>query len=120
MQRTLSAPGKLFLSGEYAVLWGGVARIAAVGPRTAAYVRARVDRDVSIAVEEGKLTGQTTPLGVRWPEEVPQQFHFAARAVDLVLRAVGRQVPGFGIAFEASPTASDGRKLGLGGSARAV
>ena len=121
MQRTLSAPGKLFLSGEYAVLWGGVARIAAVGPRTAAHVRARVDRDVSIALEDGKIGGQTTPLGVRWADEtVPDAFHFAARAVDLVLRAVGRQVPGFGIALEPSPGAPDGRKLGMGGSARAV
>ncbi len=120
MQRTLSASGKLFLSGEYAVLWGGVARIAAVGPRAAAHVRSRVDRDVAIALEDGKLSGQTTPLGVRWTEEVPERFHFAARAIDLVLRAVGRQVPGFGIALEPSPAASDGRKLGMGGSARAV
>ena len=120
MQRTLSAPGKLFLSGEYAVLWGGVARIAAVGPRTAAHVRARVDREVAIALEDGKLAGQTTPLGVLWAEEVPERFHFAARAVDLVLRAVGRQVPGFGIALEPSPGAPEGRKLGMGGSARAV
>lgn len=120
MQRTISAPGKLFLSGEYAVLWGGVARIAAVGPRTGACVRARVDRDVSIALEDGKLSGQTTPLGAHWSEEVPESFHFAARAVDLVLRAVGRQVPGFGVALEPSAGAPDGRKLGMGGSARAV
>ena len=60
MERTLSAPGKLFLSGEYAVLWGGVARIAAVGPRTAAFAKTRLDRDVALAVAEGKLSGQTT------------------------------------------------------------
>ncbi len=121
MQRTLSAPGKLFLSGEYAVLWGGVARIAAVGPRTGAYVRTRLDRDVSIALDEGRIAGQTTPLGVRWADEtVADAFHFSARAVDLVLRAVGRQVPGFGVALEPSPGAPDGRKLGMGGSARAV
>lgn len=120
MQRTLSAPGKLFLAGEYAVLWGGVARIAAVGPRAGAYVRTRVDREVAIALEGGKLAGQTTPLGARWEGEVPADFHFAARAIDLVLRAVGRQVPGFGVALEPSPVAADGRKLGIGGSARAV
>ncbi|RYZ40629.1 MAG: phosphomevalonate kinase, partial [Myxococcaceae bacterium] len=43
MERALSAPGKLFVSGEYAVLWGGVSRVAAVAPRTAAYVRRRQD-----------------------------------------------------------------------------
>ena len=43
MDRTLSAPGKLFLTGEYAVLWGGVARVLAVGPRVHALVRPRTD-----------------------------------------------------------------------------
>ncbi|MFP2913614.1 phosphomevalonate kinase, partial [Pyxidicoccus sp. 3LFB2] len=48
MERALSAPGKLFVSGEYAVLWGGVARVAAVAPRTAAYVRRRPDARVHV------------------------------------------------------------------------
>ena len=48
MERALSAPGKLFLSGEYAVLWGGVRAVAAVGPRTAALVRRRADREVHV------------------------------------------------------------------------
>ena len=55
MDRTLSAPGKLFLAGEYAVLWGGVARILAVGPRVNALVRPRQDRQVDVVL----LTGGT-------------------------------------------------------------
>ena len=50
MDRTLSAPGKLFLAGEYAVLWGGEARILGTAPRAHALVRSRQDRRVEIAL----------------------------------------------------------------------
>ncbi len=120
LERALSAPGKLFLAGEYAVLWGGVARIAAVGPRTHALVRQAADRRVSIVLDDGRLEGEATPLGVRWPSEVPDAFLFAARALDLVLRALGKEGPGLELALAPSPTASNGRKLGMGGSAWAA
>ncbi len=120
MDRALSAPGKLFLAGEYAVLWGGIARIAAVGPRTTALVRRRGDRRVEILLEGSKLYGDMTPVGVRWDEPPPQDFHFVARTLDLVLRAVGREGPGFSLALAPSPTGPGGLKLGLGSSARAV
>ncbi len=118
LERALSAPGKLFLAGEYAVLWGGQARIAAVGPRTHALARQAADRRVSIVLEHGRLEGAATPQGVRWePNQVPDTFLFAARAVDLVLRALGSEGPGLELAMARSPTTADGRKLGLGGSA---
>jgi phosphomevalonate kinase len=50
MERALSAPGKLFVSGEYAVLWGGVSRVAAVAPRTSALVRTRADAQVHLCL----------------------------------------------------------------------
>lgn len=118
VDRTLSAPGKLFLAGEYAVLWGGVARVLAVGPRVRAFVRRRVDRRVDLLLAEGRLSGDTTPLGARWESTPPPAFHFVARTVDLALRALAQDGPGFSIAFEPSPTAS-GHKLGFGSSARA-
>ncbi|MFT3708523.1 MAG: phosphomevalonate kinase [Archangium sp.] len=118
-ERTLSAPGKLFLSGEYAVLWGGVARIAAVEPRVHALVRSRADRTVEIVLEDGRLTGTATPAGVRWDSEVTAPFKFASVAIDLALRVVGSEGPGFSVAFEPSPL-FDGQKLGLGSSARAA
>ncbi|MBK7858852.1 MAG: phosphomevalonate kinase [Archangiaceae bacterium] len=120
MDRTLSAPGKLFLAGEYAVLWGGVARIAAVGPRTTAMVRQRPDRRVEILLEGSRLYGAMTPAGVNWESAPSVDFHFVARTLDLVLRAVGREGPGFSVALAPSPTAPSGLKLGLGSSARAV
>jgi phosphomevalonate kinase len=119
MERVLSAPGKLFLAGEYAVLWGGVARVLAVGPRVQALVRRRADRRVIIALDEGRLQGDATPAGVRWSSEVTAGFHFVARTLDLFFRAAGKEGPGFEVAFEPSPL-HEGQKLGLGSSARAV
>ncbi len=119
MDRALSAPGKLFVSGEYAVLWGGTARVLAVGQRVAALCRRRGDRRVEIVLESGRLAGESTPAGVHWEGLVDAPFHFVARAIDLALRAIGRETTGFTVAFGTSPT-SGGHKLGLGSSARAV
>lgn len=118
MDRTLSAPGKLFLAGEYAVLWGGVARVLAVGPRTRCLVRRRADRRVHVLLAEGRLSGDATPAGVRWESTPTPGFHFVARTLDLALRAVAQDGPGFSVAFDASPTV-EGQKLGFGSSARA-
>jgi phosphomevalonate kinase len=120
MDRSLSAPGKLFLAGEYAVLWGGVARIAAVSPRTTAMVRRRQDRRIEVLLEGTALHGDMTPLGARWDTPPTDEFHFVARTLDLVLRAVGKEGPGFSLALSPSPVAPSGAKLGLGSSARAV
>lgn len=119
MDRLLTAPGKLFLSGEYAVLWGGVARVLAVGPRVSALVRPRADRTVEIVLESRRVTGDTTPLGVHWHQDITPDVHFVARTIDLALRANGREGSGFTVAFEPSPVAG-GLKLGMGSSARAV
>jgi phosphomevalonate kinase len=119
VDRLLSAPGKLFLSGEYAVLWGGVARLVAVEPRARALVRPREDRRVDVVLAEGRVSGQATPAGVRWDEPVDERTRFVATAIDLALRVVGRDGPGFSVAFEPSPLVN-GQKLGLGSSARAT
>jgi len=120
MERALSAPGKLFVSGEYAVLWGGVSRVAAVGPRTAALVRRRSDGQVHLCLEEGTLSGRTTPKGVRWEREVPAGFSFVARTLDEALRLHGRECVGFDLAVAPSAVGPNGRKLGMGGSACAT
>lgn len=119
MERALSAPGKLFVSGEYAVLWGGVSRVAAVAPRTAAYVRRRQDSRVHICLEEGTLQGLTTPRGVKWERDVPAGFSFVARTLDEALRAHGRPSVGFDLAVAPGAMGPGGHKLGLGGSASA-
>src|SRR5712692_1692006 len=95
MNRSVSAPGKLFLSGEYAVLWGGAALLAAVGPRMAGWVKSRSDGEVHLVTGAGRLRGRTTPLGVNWAGPVPAPFLFAARGVDEALRAHGAEALGF-------------------------
>lgn len=120
MERALSAPGKLFLSGEYAVLWGGAARVLGTGPRGAALVRARDDRTVELHTGEGRLQGISTPLGVRWDGALTPPVHFAARALDVVYRAHGRESLGLSLALAPSALGPGGRKLGMGSSARAV
>jgi phosphomevalonate kinase len=118
MERTISAPGKLFLTGEYAVLWGGTARVLAVGPRVRALVRSRVDRRVEVVLEDSRLSGTATPAGVKWDGEVPADFRFVATTLDHGYRSAGLEGPGLELAIEPSPT-FQGQKLGVGGSARA-
>ncbi|HLL81840.1 MAG TPA: hypothetical protein VK420_04275, partial [Longimicrobium sp.] len=101
-ERFLSVPGKLFLSGEYAVLWGGTARVAAVGPRLFAHVRRREDREVHLVVQEGRLSGHATALGVSWKGEVAPGFRFAARALGEAFRAHGREGAGLELAISPS------------------
>ncbi len=120
MERALSAPSKLFLCGEYAVLWGGAARVLSVGPRGTALVRARDDRTVELVTGEGRLVGVSTPLGVRWDGQVTEGFHFAARALDVVYRALGREALGLSLALSPSLLGPQGQKLGTGTSARTV
>jgi phosphomevalonate kinase len=117
--RTWSAPGKLFVSGEYAVLWGGVGRVVAVPPRTLALARRRDDGRVEVLLEGRRLEGSVTPQGVAWREPPAQAAHFVSRAIDLALRASPGSRGGFTVAFSPSPT-SGGHKLGLGSSARAA
>jgi len=120
MEVCLSAPGKLFLSGEYAVLWGGVARVAGVGPRGFALGRTREDREVHLVLDGGRIRGTVTPLGVRWQGELAAPFAFAARALDVVVRARGKESLGLEVALSPTAPGPGGHKLGLGSSARAV
>jgi phosphomevalonate kinase len=120
VERAHSAPSKLFLCGEYAVLWGGAARVLAVGPRAQALVRARDDRTVELVTSEGRLLGVSTPLGVRWDGEVTPGVRFAARALDVTYRAHGRESLGLSLALAPSTLGPSGSKLGTGSSARTV
>jgi phosphomevalonate kinase len=115
VHKVLSAPGKLFLSGEYSVLWGGTARILATGPRLHVAATSRNDSSISILIPGQKLEGVATSLGGKWTGAVPQQFLFVARAIDCALRA-SSEVGGFDLAVEPSPT-SNNLKFGFGSSA---
>lgn len=102
------------------MLWGGTARIAAVGPRGTALVRRREDREVHLAIDGGRLRGFATPLGVNWNGSPPKEFSFAARALSAAVRMHGKEALGFELALSPSPLEPAGGKPGLGGSARAT
>ncbi|MFL5303861.1 MAG: mevalonate kinase [Polyangia bacterium] len=92
---TFSAPGKLFLIGEYGVLHGGTAVVAAV------------DRRATARFVPG---GQpSTPL-------------IAAAVQTVAARAArdGRTLPDGAPAVDSAALSQDGQKLGLGSSAAAV
>jgi phosphomevalonate kinase len=89
---SVSAPGKLFLSGEYGVLHGGTGVVAAVDRRVVA-------RFISGAVP-------TTPLGI--------EVH---RAVRSHCEESGSTLPEGAAEVDSGALSTNGRKLGLGSSA---
>jgi len=119
VMKFLSAPGKLFVAGEYAVVWGGTARVLATGPRGLAAMQPREDCRVVLQLEAGGVEGELTPAGVLWSCPITAPFLFAARAVDKVVAGHGKPSLGFGLAMAPTPLVQ-GHKLGLGSSARAA
>jgi phosphomevalonate kinase len=92
---TVSAPGKVFLAGEYAVLHGGTAVLAAVDRRAVA-------RFVPGAAP-------STPLGAE-----------ALRAVRAHCAETGARPPEGAPEIDSGALSAEGRKLGLGSSAAAA
>jgi phosphomevalonate kinase len=116
----LTAHGKAFVAGEYAVLDGRPALVLALDRGLHAELRMLSGRDVELlhrpsgAALQGELRE-----GIAWAGGVPGELRFAARAAQLTARLCaleGREPRGFALAFEDELSAS-GRKLGLGGSA---
>jgi phosphomevalonate kinase len=111
MSERLSAPGKVFLAGEYAVLEGRPALVMGVDRRLAAsWENLRIVQLVHL------------PSGTAWDGgPAPEELRFAVRAVDLALRLCAEEgLPrqGFRLVYE-NDFAEGGVKLGLGGSAAA-
>lgn len=98
-----SAPGKLMIAGEYAVLHGGVALVAAVGARARA--RWSFRRDGSAGDPAGSRGSAGTSPEVVVARRLAEQ-RFGAMADDLDL--------------DVTELRTDGRKLGLGSSAAAA
>jgi phosphomevalonate kinase len=107
----LSAPGKVFLAGEYAVL-----------DRRPALVMA-IDRRLHASWEHARgVQIVHRPSNTAWDGgPAPEELRFAVRAASLALRLCeeeGLPKRGFRLAYE-DDFATGGLKLGLGGSAAA-
>jgi len=113
----LSAPGKLFLTGEYAVLWGAPAALAAVRPRLSAVVEPR-EQGIALRVPGASVRAERTDGALHWTG-TPAAAKFAMAALELAL-ASRADAPNFAVRFAPSPRNSRGRKLGLGTSAAAA
>ena len=111
MTEPLSAPGKIFLAGEYAVLDGRAALVMAV------------DRRLHASWEPARIVHILhRPSGLVWDGgRPPEELRFAARAAGLGLRLCAEEgLPprAFRLVYE-DDFAEAGVKLGLGGSAAA-
>ncbi|WP_104084165.1 mevalonate kinase [Cryobacterium sp. Y11] len=114
---TSSAPGKLFLLGEYAVLHGAPALLAAV------------DRRVTVTVAPGRSWRLHAPsIGIhhldlddegRLPATLDAQTRSTLRLFDAVRAVLKARAGGgpFEISIDSADFSRDGHKLGLGSSA---
>ncbi len=118
MRLEATAPGKIVLTGEYAVLDGAPGVAVAVDRRARVSVVASAGPAHSVvapgfAVVEGRFTADSGRFA--WLQDGE-----AYPLVEAVLRAVGRGIPGchaFTLDTRSFYAAEDGKKLGIGGSA---
>jgi len=121
----LSAPGKAFLAGEYAVLEpSSAALVVGVDRFLEASLRPLAERNVEIVHRPSGsfVAGELTTEGIRWSGGIAEEVRFAARAAGLAAQlcaAERRPQRGFALVYE-NDFAQEGKKIGLGGSAAAT
>lgn len=117
MELTLSAAGKVFLIGEYAVSRGGPAIVAAISRRLGAVVRA--ERGAGRVVLQSPLGHRVLQIGRSEPADAPSELRFVAAGALVTARVLG--LDGVDIAIETTSELDDpSAKTGLGGSAAAT
>jgi phosphomevalonate kinase len=109
---TASAPGKLFLFGEYAVLEGHLALIAAVDRR----VTVRFAADTTSVL---RVSGSFFKSPIDLPLATLEATGPASRVIAGVLaaRELGASISGGSLEIDSSPLFDGDRKLGFGSSA---
>jgi phosphomevalonate kinase len=117
LELSVSAPGKLFLAGEYAVTRGGSAVVASVSRRLACHASSRPGTG-RIEVRHGASRWTLGPA-VASAEAAPPQLRFVAFAAWLAARTLG--LGDLDVAIETDSALDDSpEKTGLGGSAAAT
>jgi len=116
LELSVSAPGKLFLAGEYAVTRGGSAVVASVSRRLVCHAASRPGTG-RIELRHGAARW-TIGAAVASAEAAPQHLRFVAFAAWLAARALG--LGDLDVAIETESALDDSEeKTGLGGSAAA-
>jgi phosphomevalonate kinase len=111
---TASAPGKVFVTGEYAVVAGGPAVIATVSRRLRARVRAR--RGSGNVLVRGRERSVRCTLRAERFDDLPSEARFVAGAAVITARALGLRDLDLDVETE-SELDPGAVKAGLGGSA---
>lgn len=113
MDVTASAPGKVFVAGEYGVLVGGPAIVAAVGRR----VRCRVGLEQGTGSWRIRGGGRShTGTLATPPAEVESEVRFVAAAASVAARFLGLDAGDLTIETESELDRREAKR-GLGGSA---
>jgi phosphomevalonate kinase len=112
---TASAPGKLFLTGEYAVLHGAPALVAAVDRRADVHLEPAVDRDAVASVAEGQEFATRARAG-----DLPGGDAGAVLAALRSARARRACAPWATVTVDSRAFLRGTAKLGLGRSAAAL
>jgi phosphomevalonate kinase len=107
-----SAPGKLMVSGEYVVLDGAVALVAAADAR--AFVRWHVEEESPAIQSFGGVNPRPQGIASLPPEVI------ATRALAEARLGLASELEGDALRFDVSDLRRNGRKLGLGSSAAAA
>jgi len=117
MELIASAPGKVFVVGEYAVVGGGPAVVATVTRRLRARVRSRRGHGELVVRGDGGVV--RCSLAAERVDELPREAQFVAGAALVGARLFGLRGVDIEVdtASELDPGAS---KTGLGGSAAAA
>lgn len=113
-----SVAGKVFLAGEYSVLWGGAAWVAACGPRLAIEASRLPERAVRLRAAGCELAGRWDSVQIAWEQAPPPALAFAAHSLDYLVGAASGPQQGLALALGRAALAPNGHKLGFGGSAQ--
>lgn len=116
-----SAPGKLFLIGEYAVLDGAPALLTAVDRRARVRLTAAHDGHWQFNAPNLGIHNLDLGVGASIPVDADSELRQKLRVFDAVRRTVSARLPGQlsaqHVDIDTADFARDGHKLGLGSSA---
>ena len=113
-----SAPGKLLLLGEYAVLDGAPAAVVAVDRRARATLRPIDGAHAWVHAPDLEASAQLDLARCAWLDaRAGRRLELVRRCVDVVAAEVGHALAPFELTLDSAAFVGESGKLGLGSSA---